>query len=64
MRDENIDCGTCGQRVAPLEYHPFLYCELYKLGHRDQAAYLRLYGFERVPEHVDLSQASEDGGDG
>lgn len=49
-KDDKTPCGSCGQRVGVREYHPFLYCELFKLGHADQAGYLRLYGFERVPE--------------
>jgi hypothetical protein len=43
--NREFDCGECGQRVRAVEFHPYLYCELYKLGHYDQAAYLRDYGF-------------------
>ncbi len=44
------DCQECGQLVEDAgAFHPYLYCELYKLGHHDQEAWLRAYGFERVP---------------
>lgn len=53
MKNDGYDCQECGQRTeSPGEYHPFLYCELYKLGHRDQEAYLRAYGFERSESRV------------
>lgn len=51
MKDLNGNCHECGMHVGPGDvYHPYLYCELFKLGHRDPAAYLRGYGFERVPD--------------
>jgi hypothetical protein len=35
-----MDCQTCGMHVDdPAEYHPYLFCELYQLGHHDPAAY-------------------------
>lgn len=39
-------CQECGA-LAPPAYHPYLYCELVRLGHHDPEAYLRSYGFER-----------------
>lgn len=46
----NDRCATCGMRTGgPAVYHPFLYCELYGLGHRDPGAYLAGYGFTRAP---------------
>lgn len=50
--DKNTQCAECEMQVPNdsyglAGYHPFLFCELYKLGHRDPAAYLRSYGFER-----------------
>jgi len=52
MRDRkplNTRCGECGMDVGhAAAYHPFLFCELFKLGHRDPAAYLAQYGFVRV----------------
>lgn len=48
-RETGMDCQECGAHVEPAgAYHPYLYCELVKLGHRDPEAYLRSYGFERV----------------
>ena len=50
---EGFDCQECGMRCEPPEqYHPFLYCELRKLGHLDPEAYLDLYGFVRVKAEV------------
>lgn len=44
-------CYECGQRVADDEYHPYLYCLLFKAAKiEDQAAYLAAYGFERRAE--------------
>lgn len=33
-------------------YHPYLYCELIKLGHADPVRYLAMYGFARRPLHA------------
>lgn len=48
-RDTSFDCQECGQRQpeGPAQYHPFLFCELVKLGHHDPALYLASYGFTR-----------------
>lgn len=46
----DFDCRTCGKRCLPGEYHPFLFCELVKLGHRDPAAYLAAYGYARLDD--------------
>lgn len=48
---ERYDCQECGKNVGR-EYHPFLYCELVKLGHRDPEAYLREYGFVRAKQAI------------
>jgi hypothetical protein len=41
-------CHECGMTTRhPGDYHPFLFCELFKLGHGDPEAYLRSYGFIR-----------------
>lgn len=38
---EGQDCQACGMHVDhPAEYHPLLFCELVKLGHRRPADYL------------------------
>lgn len=57
-RRRAMECGECGQIVEAAEYHPYLYCELFKLGHRDQTAYLRYYGFTRAAAPPEGSQAS------
>lgn len=45
---EELTCHECyGRLKHPAEYHPFLYCELVKLGHHDPAAYLASYGLHR-----------------
>lgn len=66
MRDDfpgSMWCMECGMKVQPANaYHPFLYCELFKLGHRDPAKYLRDYGFERI--HVDRIECRASGGPG
>lgn len=31
-------------------YHPYLFCELYRLGHAEPDVYLAAYGFTRDPE--------------
>jgi hypothetical protein len=41
-------CAECGQRVSGTEYHPYLYCLLFKAGIGEQEKYLRMYGFEKV----------------
>ena len=42
-------CQECGMLVGEgIVYHPYLFCELFKLGYDDPFAYLRSYGFERV----------------
>ncbi len=41
---EKMACQECGATCG-LEYHPYLYCELVKLGHTDPAGYLASYGF-------------------
>lgn len=47
---ENDHCGECGMFTGhAATYHPFLYCELYRLGHPKPAAYLASYGFTRAP---------------
>lgn len=38
---ENFRCGECGQRVTGKEFHPHLFCVLYKGGVTDQRTYLR-----------------------
>jgi hypothetical protein len=48
----NFACGECGQFVNGLDYHPHLYCVLWKAGIRDQAAYLAAAGWERIGEVV------------
>lgn len=30
--DKRYDCQECGMNVSPTEYHPYLYCQLYKAG--------------------------------
>ena len=46
-----MECGATG--VPAAAYHPFLYCELVKLGHHDPESYLRSYGFVRaLPDAV------------
>lgn len=42
-----MGCAECGQWVDAAEYHPYLFCLLYKAGVRDQDAYLRSYGYTR-----------------
>jgi hypothetical protein len=48
-RTETMTCQECGGTVpnGP-HYHPYLHCELVKLGHRDPAAYLASYGYRRT----------------
>lgn len=59
-RQRTFDCGECGQCIpSGIVYHPYLYCELYKMGHRDQEAYLRSYGFERVAESTSFKNEGE-----
>lgn len=42
----NEICAEChGVVKEPDGFHPYLFCELVKLGHHDPGAYLRLYGF-------------------
>lgn len=43
-------CAECDALCEPAEYHPFLYCELYKLGHHEPGRYLRKSGFVRSLE--------------
>jgi hypothetical protein len=38
-------------------YHPFLHCEMVKLGHHDPAAYLASYGYTRQPARTDRCPA-------
>lgn len=45
-----FDCAECGMLVQPYAYHPYLYCELYKLGRHKPEAYLAAYGFTRNNE--------------
>jgi hypothetical protein len=40
---DGMDCQTCGMHVAhPAEYHPYIFCELFKLGHSDPRTYLEM----------------------
>lgn len=54
MKDLNDHCTECKAHVPLVDgrqpYHPFLYCELVKLGHHDPAAYLAEYGFRRIDD--------------
>ena len=43
--NDRSDCGECGQNVATGEYHPYLFCALYKAGIRNQAKALNDYGW-------------------
>lgn len=51
MKDLNDHCTECGALVPLVNgrqpYHPYLYCELIRLGHHDPEQYLRSYGFAR-----------------
>ena len=35
---------------SPTAFHPFLHCELFKLGHSDPEAHLAMYGYTRAEE--------------
>jgi len=48
-----MECGQSG--LDPAEFHPHLYCVLFKAGIRDQAAYLKASGWVYEPEHNDGS---------
>ncbi len=44
-------CSECGMLVeSPTAFHPFLHCELFKLGHSDPEAHLAMYGYTRAEE--------------
>ena len=43
-------CAECDALVDGGEYHPYLYCELYKLGHKEPGHYLKRCGFVREEE--------------
>lgn len=40
-----MNCQACGMHTqdddGPAVYHPYLFCELFRLGHHDPASYLQ-----------------------
>lgn len=52
MKAENMDCGSCGMLVEPaMAFHPWLYCQLFKMGVRNPAAFLEGQHFIPDPAH-------------
>ena len=51
----NDICQECGAATGRGEFHPYLYCELVQLGRADPEAYLRDYGFHRIPDPKDAN---------
>lgn len=48
MPDKPSVCTECGMTVKhPRQYHPYLFCELYKLGYLDPEDHLKRYGYHR-----------------
>lgn len=56
---ETFPCGECGMHVIGPEYHPYLFCELFKLGHADPAGYLRQCGFDRECVVADVASGND-----
>lgn len=49
---ENTHCAECGMLVTPpTAFHPWIYCELVKLGIRNPAAFLEGQHFIPDPTH-------------
>ena len=49
---ENQACGGCGMQVdPPMAFHPWIYCELFKLGITNPAGWLEGQHFIPDPEH-------------
>lgn len=49
---ENMDCAECGMFVEPaMAFHPWLYCQLVKLGVRNPAKFLEGQHFIPDPGH-------------
>ena len=45
-----MTCGECGMYVASAgEFHPYLYCWLFKRGILDPGRFLAEHGFSRAP---------------
>lgn len=52
--ETGAQCMECGQSgLDPGEFHPYLYCVLYKAGITDQAHWLKVSGWVYEPDQSD-----------
>lgn len=49
---EEIACGDCGMPINPMEFHPWVFCLLWKNGVDDPEKHLSDLGFTREPKEA------------